>query len=241
MEFISEIRTGKGQRTINQDRFIERSYGPGKQLYILCDGMGGHCHGEKAAQLAVRTFDLFIGMNSNAEKSHAFFESQLHSVEQTFSSYIEEHQDFLGMGTTVALLFIEGDTGHIFWVGDSRVYHLRKKMILFQTTDQNLGTLHVRNGLIAPESIEYFYQRNVLLNCITGSQQPTDSEYVKIENIKKGDIFFLCSDGVTEALSDEEIEEILGAYPLTKAAFILEQECQVRSEDNFTFIITQVA
>jgi PPM family protein phosphatase len=238
MEFVSEIRSGKGKRTNNQDRFIEKSFGPGKQLYIVCDGMGGHCHGDKAAQLAIRTFDLFISMNS-AEKSQSFFEKHLRGVEQTFSVFIEEHQDFLGMGTTLALLYIDGDNGHIFWVGDSRVYHIRKREILFQTLDQNLGTLHVMNGLISPDSIEYHYQRNVLLNCITGSQNPTDSDYKKIEEIKKGDVFFLCSDGVTEALSDSEIIEILTSYPIAKAAYILDQECLIRSEDNYTFIIAQ--
>jgi protein phosphatase len=202
--------------------------------------MGGHCHGEKAAQIAVRTFDLMLSMNHNSEKSDAYFEKQLRSVEQTFSAYIEEHQDFKGMGTTLALLYIENDVGHVFWIGDSRVYHIRKKEILFETLDQNLGTLHVRNGLISPESIEYNYQRNVLLNCITGTQQPTDFDYQKTEQINKGDMFFLCSDGLTEAISDSEIIDILTSYPLAKAANILDQECQVRSEDNHTFIIAQL-
>lgn len=239
MKFFSEIRSGKGQRDVNQDRYLVKSYDADKQMFIICDGMGGQCHGEKAAQLAVRTFDLMIGINIGAKKSSAFFEKQLRAVEHTFTVYIEEHPDYEGMGTTVALLFLEGGMAHIFWAGDSRVFYLRKREILYQTEDHNLGTLHVRNGLISPKSIEYYYQKNILLNCILGLYHPTDFDYHTFSGVQKGDLFFLCSDGVTETLSDEEIRIILSSYPPDKAAGILELECEGKSEDNYTFIIAQ--
>jgi serine/threonine protein phosphatase PrpC len=234
--YTFHAKTGKGLRQTDQDRFWTQQISDTEYVFLVCSGVGDHIQGRKAAEIAVRTVPMLLSMNRKTPRTREFFEKVLRELENTFTAYIYNHSGYLGMGVVLSLLFLEGKKAHIFWVGDCRIFQFRKGLAVYQTEDHTLGALMVHNGLIAPESIEYYHQKHILLNCVTGSVNPTDYDYQVKEDIRKGDLFLICTDGLTGTLSDFEITGILFSHSLPKALQLIEDECQKRSDDVFTFI-----
>ena len=126
-------------------------------------------------------------------------------------------------------------------IGDSRIYHLRKGKILYRTEDHSLVNSWLKLGLITQEEAINHPKKNVILRAIQGKKRPTEAEVSIITDVQAGDIFLLCSDGVVESFTDEELESLFSTRcPLENYKEILVEKCLQKSRDNFSFYLLPV-
>jgi len=190
-------------------------------FYILADGMGGHKAGEIAAQEAVRFVSASIEeLYSSTEKRWNIFE--LSSFSKLFienaNSWVhhlgKKKEKYRGMGTTLCtLLFHEKSIiyGH---VGDSRIYRLRQEKLDQLTHDHSLQNQLISEGRLSKESSKPFPYKNVLTRAI-GTQTDVEAE-IHIAPVDPHDVYLMCTDGLSDYVSDEEISRILNGHPTPK-------------------------
>lgn len=188
-------------RQTNEDSFgITKPY-----LYIVADGMGGHLAGEVASGIAVKTIADYISEQKDGD--YESFEAILaQAVEKANQQIYEKAQSdgaFMGMGTTVSIIFICGEK--IYWahVGDSRIYLLRDARLRQITKDHSLVGKLLANGSITKEEARVHPQRNMLTRAVgVASDVKIDTG---VEEVRQNDRWLLCTDGLTNMLSDEDI------------------------------------
>ncbi len=185
-------------------------------LYIVADGMGGHAAGEVASKIAVDQIEQFLKdaedpdhtlTGSEQEKNPSQLANAIASANQKIYMTSLEDKSLSGMGTTVVALLAQPDEVEIGFVGDSRVYLYQNKEIEQLTKDHSLVNEYVKRGLLAPEAAGSHPQKHVLSRALgTGVE-------VEIETFKRtpceGDIFLLCSDGLSNKLSSAEMNSIV--------------------------------
>jgi PPM family protein phosphatase len=196
------------RRTRNEDTYYaDASLG----LFLVADGMGGHQHGEVASAL-VR--DVVIDQVS---QGHSLVEAIHHAAERLFAQ-TRHSLDLLPMGTTVAVLHVTGDTYEVAWVGDSRIY-LWKKELRQISHDHSLVQALVEAGQLDPAQASQHPQRNVLTQAL--GVTATEQLHIGMArgSLKPGMAFLLCSDGLTEDVSDAAIARTVARTDLAA------QEC----------------
>ena len=208
-------------------------------LFLVCDGMGGHAVGELASKIAIDTIPL------------AFFKSREADVETALKKAIElananinergtQNYDFQRMGTTCSALALGPKGAIIGHVGDSRVYRVRGDNIEQLTFDHSLQWELLRQGKMSPEEIFLKEPRNV----ITRSLGPMPDVRVDVEGphpIHPGDVYVLCSDGLTGHVNDAEIGMISRHLSPADASRLLVHLANLRGgSDNITVVIVRV-
>lgn len=196
-----------GQRT-NQEDSIYPALGQivkDNDLFILCDGMGGHDCGEVASQTVCQAMSAFI-----LEHPDTDFETALNTAYDALDA--KDNDAEKKMGTT--LTFVKFDEGQclVAHIGDSRVYQIRpsEKKIVYVTRDHSLVNDLVACGELSPEEAKHSSQKNI----ITRAMQPHQERRAKADvailtDIKAGDYFYMCSDGMLEISEDEDIVNVL--------------------------------
>ncbi len=190
---------------------------PELNLYIVADGMGGHAAGEVASQLAVGQISQFfqrsVGVTdedaTRPTSQHTEFQlSQAvrHANQQIFSASTK-NPALGGMGTTIVVLLATPYEVNIAFVGDSRVYLHQNGGIQQLTDDHSLVNQYVKKGLITPEAAETHPQKHVLSRALGTAPE------VEVETISRipspGDIYLLCSDGLSNKLSASELNRLM--------------------------------
>lgn len=187
-------------RTINED-----SIGRKGTLFVLADGMGGHQAGEVASALVV---ERVLALETNSSDFKTTLTSTLNEANQALLAYADEHQECLGMGTTVVVAKVEPDHIAVAHIGDSRAYLWGQGQLIQLTVDHSLVNELVRSGGITEEEAKNHPQRNILTQAL-GAPGLLTPEYREFP-FTAGDRLLLCSDGLTAMLGDEEIERLLG-------------------------------
>lgn len=187
------------------------------RLFILCDGMGGHAAGEVASATVCEAMSQTI--TSALEKGEQFSEELLVKAVDAAYNLLDERNisedDQKKMGTTMTLLMFHEDGFTIAHIGDSRVYHIRpntgkKDDIVFQTVDHSLVNDLLKIGELTPEEAKAYPQKNV----ITRAMQPNlehrhKADIITRKDIRPGDYFYMCSDGMLEQTSNDNLCFIL--------------------------------
>ena len=227
-------RTDVGmQRQANEDNFIARS-----PLFVVADGMGGAQAGEVASQTAVEVFKH--GLPDGVPE--ATLQQMIGVANRNIHDQAHADSSLSGMGTTITAAFVNSEreevvVGH---VGDSRAYRLRNGILQRLTRDHSLVEEMRRRGQITEEQAEDHPQRSI----ITRALGPEPEVEVDIQAVpaEPGDIFLLCSDGLTTMLNDERIRELMsGATSLEAAVKTLVDEAnRAGGRDNITVSIFQV-
>jgi len=233
-------------------KFGEAPTGKHDFTFAVCDGMGGAKAGEYASQIAVDKITTLLprAFHQSASGSRTGFPdvltelyTQIHkALVYLGSAYDECH----GMQTTMSLCWFTPGWMYFSHVGDSRIYHLAKgKTALMQLTqdDTHVGWL-LRNGQIKEHEARTHPRRNVLQKALGGSNQFVDPQVGAVA-YERGDLFLLCTDGLTEGLYDHATVDLLRATakaPDAGAARAL-VEAAVRNDgrDNTTALVVQVA
>ncbi|MEM6261518.1 MAG: protein phosphatase 2C domain-containing protein [Bacteroidota bacterium] len=213
-------------------------------LYIVADGAGGEGKGEVAAQLAIAEFArYFEKYPPKGALSSGYLSAALLRVEEAFTRYQEAHPASTGMGTTLALLYLEEHGATIGWIGNSRVYHFRKGELQFKTRDHSLVNDLIEQGQIDESEALTHPQRKNVLRSLTGSESPTeiDAYFIPTKDLREDDYFLLCTDGLLEEVQEEDMKRFfgqgLGLQDIKHEMFAL---CQDKSTDNFSAYLVQL-
>jgi serine/threonine protein phosphatase PrpC len=215
----------------------EDSMGRCGNLFVVADGMGGHNAGEIASALAVERI-LQVGNDGGL-----FSDKLREKLTEANSALLElarENEDCNGMGTTVAVLYIERENAHIAHIGDSRIYLWREEQLTQLTRDHSLVEELVQNGGITSEQAKTHPQRHILTRAL-GSDDLLEIEVTQLP-INSGDRYLLCTDGLSGPLSDDEIAQVLTAEkePQTVAERLVELANDKGGPDNITVIVVEV-
>lgn len=207
-------------------------------FYAVADGMGGHAAGQIASELALKT-----AIKAYYSDSSPILEESLRAAFQTANALIYDAaraiSERAGMGTTMTALVLRGEEAFVAHVGDSRCYRLRGGKLEQLTEDHTWVNEQVKRGLMSREEAELSPFRNV----ITRSLGNTPSVEVDIlsDELKVGDVFLLCSDGLTGEVSDDEIRDALLKSPPSKAAWdLVELALDHGGRDNCTVLIVAI-
>ena len=218
-------------------------------LFLVADGMGGHRAGERASALAVvaieqftlNTFQWFFGSNdAAAQKILAQFQSALGQADARILEEAAEHPELSGMGTTVTMAYHLGAQLCVVHVGDSRAYMFREGELHRLTEDHTVTADMVRSGTLRPDEVAGHRLRHVITNVVGGQQLGVHVEARALE-VHAGDRLLLCSDGLTEMVTNEAIAATLDAEPEPEAAAtkLLAQANDGGAPDNITLLIVR--
>jgi serine/threonine protein phosphatase PrpC len=199
-------------RPINEDRFLCSA---GHGVFAVADGMGGHAHGDIASSAIIQAIDDRISTLSAGERVEAFSQSLLEA-----NSTIKEISAANGgiiIGSTVAGLITSPSQFFVLWTGDSRVYLLRDGRIKQLTLDHTEAQVLLRQGKISEEMAREWPRKNVIVHAIGVNEEP----HIEVTHgeLRRGDVFLLCTDGLTNHVTDPEINQ-LAAKRDTKSACI---------------------
>lgn len=219
------------------------------RLFIVCDGMGGHSAGEVASQTVCFAISEYI-MKNCPETEGGFTDDDFNSALDYAYKELDakDNGDVKKMGTTLTFLKFHDKGATIAHIGDSRVYHVRpgKELedteILFQTRDHSLINDLIEAEAMTPEEAKHSKQKNVITRAIQPNmERPAKADIYHTHDIKPGDYFMLCSDGIIEFIEDDNIRFIFseqGGNIAKKIMFLLSNQKQLR--DNHSAIIIQV-
>jgi serine/threonine protein phosphatase PrpC len=223
-------RTDVGrQRSANEDSFVASP-----PFFAVADGMGGANAGEVASRLAAEAFGTGAGEDAPPER-------QLERIAREANRRIYElaARDAArrGMGTTLTAAMVSDSEVSIGHVGDSRAYRLRDGELEQLTKDHSLVAELERSGQISPEAAENHPQRSIITRAL-GPEPDVEVDTYTVKG-RAGDVYLLCSDGLTSMISDEEVASILrGAGALEEAADALVRAAnQSGGKDNITVVL----
>ncbi len=228
-------------RSINEDIFLNASTGNG-ELFVVCDGMGGHSRGKLAAKTAAELVHSVMKSQFFENITFGLKTSIIHA-NQEIANLNHNKIEFKRMGTTVVAAIIRNKFLHFAHVGDSRLYLLRNGQLMQLTQDHTYVQQLVDGGIITKEEARSHPQRNHLTQAvgIYYEIKPTISE-TPIE-CHPDDLFLLCTDGITEMLQDEEMATILVQNELSlkeKVEQLIETAKNEGGEDNLTAILIRI-
>jgi PPM family protein phosphatase len=205
-------------RAHNEDYF---EIDPQHKLYVVADGMGGHSHGEVAAQIAVNAIRDFIaktadrdttwpfGMDSRLERHSNLLKMAVRMAHDHVLRAISKDGSLYGMGTTVVGLLLAGSTAAVAHVGDSRAYRLRDGRLELLTQDHTWVNEQVVAGFLSKEQARSHPLKNVVTRALGGESDVMVD--VRELEVMDGDLYLLCSDGLTGMLSDSDIRDRLAS------------------------------
>ena len=223
-------------------------------IAIIADGVGGHQAGEIASSLAVETISQVIA-ESDADQPLVTLEQAFYQANEVIYSQSISDSELAGMSTTAACAWVIGDRLYISSVGDSRIYLIRGERIIQVTIDHTWIQEAIESGILTAEQARTHPNAHLIRRHL-GSKQPAlpdfrlhlkqdESDKQAVANqgmhLERGDHLLLCSDGLTDLVSNEEIREALEAYSLEGALQALIVLANTRGgHDNITIIGIQV-
>lgn len=220
---------------------------PGKNIFILADGMGGHRAGEVAASEAVRSFIQQMTKvmdDKEYEMSLNQMRSQVEYAIQLINAHVYEmgcrDRELRGMGTTFCSLHFHQNGVVYAHVGDSRIYRLRGHHLMQLTRDHSLLRELVDLGQISEDEAKEFLYKNIITKAI--GTEPFVEPSVHVADLNAGDLFLMCSDGLSDLLDEEEIQKILTdeLSLKDKAQIFIETAKEKGGQDNITVVLLEV-
>ncbi len=190
------------KRANNQDNLIVDD---STMLYAVADGMGGHRGGGTASKVALEVIQAAISRigNKSGLKIVPFIKETVSLASMKVYERSQMDENLRGMGTTLIAAYIRDDKCYIAQVGDSRAYLYKDSNLWKITEDHSLINEQLRSGLITKEQADKLLYKNVITRSV-GVEEIVDVD-IYIRDIEEGDVFMLCSDGLTTMLNDPDI------------------------------------
>ncbi len=240
------LKTLQVQQTSLPDRRPEHS-SDRSYLFVVADGMGGHAAGEQASAMAIDSVETFIlgtfkwfaqFKGPEQDQVLADFQRALGQANARLLAEAAQHPELYGMGTTLTLAYSLNDVLFVAHVGDSRCYLCRQKILHRLTHDHTLVEELVRHGALAADKAAEHRWRHVMTNAVGGTSSDLKVEVHKL-HLEAGDRVLLCSDGLTEMLSEEEINQTLQAEsePEQACRRLVTRANEAGGKDNITAVV----
>lgn len=205
---VSYCQTDIGKRRqLNQDYVYasDEAVGTLDNLYIVADGMGGHNAGDFASKYAVETVVREV-RTSVEKKTFRILGKAIRVANELIRDRAREDSKLYGMGTTIVVAFIRDHVLEVANVGDSRLYIIGDDGIRQITRDHSLVEEMVRMGGMSPETARNHPDKNIITRAV-GARNSVEVDFFS-EDLKPGDMVLMCSDGLTNMLTDDEIYKI---------------------------------
>lgn len=203
-------------------------------VFAVADGMGGHLAGEVASGMAVDAVRRMA--RTHDAPSISVLRDTVQGAHQAIYDRACDRPECSGMGTTLSLLWRGGSYAYIAHVGDSRIYRQRDGRLEQITQDHSLVAEMVRGGLITAEQARTHPRRNIITRALgtPGDNRPD----LLAADTRPGDVWLLCSDGLTGMVEDADIERVIAENPLEQAAdTLLRLALEAGGRDNITLIL----
>lgn len=213
-----------GQRD-NQEDYLwpDSPQEKSNNLFILCDGMGGHEHGEVASRLVCISIPHFLRKAYLLENCALTDDDLKTSLEYAYQQLdLKGNEGLKKMGTTLTLLHLGHNGVTALHMGDSRIYHIRPNSsptgegkegaVLYQSRDHSLVFDLYQAGEITFEEMETFPQKNIITRAMQpGEENRMRPDIVHITDVQPGDYFYMCSDGMLEQMTNKELAALLSS------------------------------
>lgn len=237
------------KRNHNEDNFLML---PDERLFCVADGMGGHSSGEIASKIAVDELAEFFRLTSKdqdatwpfkMDKARNYDENRLATGIKLANMRIYEKASaearYKGMGTTIVSIHFAPTAVYVAHVGDSRVYFFRAGTLRQVTEDHSLLNDYLKAKKLTPEEIEAFPHKNVIVRAL-GMKGTVQVDVGRVEP-QEGDVFLLCSDGLSGMVTDAEMQQILNQNAELEAACqqLIDQANAAGGTDNVTCILAR--
>lgn len=223
------------KRKINQDAFLSND---DLRLYVVADGMGGHRGGEVASKIAVETIQKFCSENKSLNGPEQLDQAINLSCGEIYRQ-AAQNDELTGMGTTVAALLFQEGTVYVGQVGDSRAYLVRSEGIWQMTEDHSLLNEELRSGRLGEGQAASYQFRNVITRSVGYESQVKVDVYRR--KIQSGDIYLLCTDGLSGLIDINELQDHL--VPNTSESSLkrlIDLANQRGGDDNITALAVKV-
>jgi PPM family protein phosphatase len=216
------------QRTANEDSFVARP-----PLFAVADGMGGAQAGEVASQIAAEAFEP---AQRGDEPAEAWLRAMAEAANDRIHNLSREDSTVSGMGTTLTAALLEDDEITLAHVGDSRAYLYRDRELKLLTHDHSLVEELRRQGRLTDEQAEDHPQRSIITRAL-GPESEVDVDTMTY-SARPGDVFLLCSDGLTTMVREDRIAAVLQETPDldTAAAQLVREANEAGGRDNITVV-----
>nr|WP_249931425.1 protein phosphatase 2C domain-containing protein [Pseudoalteromonas sp. S1610] len=222
-------------RQLNEDAHVEIN---SHNLWVVADGMGGHEAGEVASQLVVDVIRTTVEKLRLEDLTVSHIVSAIEDANKQLTQYSAEYLSNKTAGSTVTALFVKNERYYILWAGDSRAYLLRNGKLTQVSRDHSQVNDLIDEGMISVEEAKNHPLSNVITRAV-GVMDEVKVDVIEGE-INKGDIFLLCSDGLTGELSDEDICLSLEPSSIIDSGMALMHSSLVRgAKDNVTCILVK--
>lgn len=227
------------QRNMNQDYVYSTGKPVGNlpNLYIVADGMGGHKAGDLASKFSVTTFIEYVS-RSDSIKPIAIISDAIQHTNTELLNLAATSPDYSGMGTTFVVATIYGNSAYIANVGDSRLYVMDHELHQI-TRDHSLVEEMVQSGTIDRSEARNHEQKNVITRAI-GGMENVMADFFEVE-LEENSCILMCSDGLTNMVTDAEIERVLSAKEdiMIKCNTLVELANKNGGKDNISVIIIE--
>jgi protein phosphatase len=226
-------------RSVNQDDYYVDD--PEGRFFIVADGMGGHAGGQEASLIATQTIQTYLNEHwDDAEASPDLLRAALLKANQAILQDQRKHPERSDMGTTVVVVIFRDEQPWCAHIGDSRLYRLRGAKLEQITEDHTWVARAMRVGEITPDQARVHPWRHVLAQCLGRAEL----EHIDIQavQVQPGDRLLLCSDGLTEELSDQLIASHLKSIRACEkaAAALVDAAKNHGGRDNITVVIVSI-
>jgi protein phosphatase len=217
------------QREANEDNLVLAS-----PVFAVADGMGGARAGEVASRIAAETFR---DQRDPAQTPEQQLECVVKEANRRIYELALRDQSRRGMGTTLTATLVDGDAVSVGHVGDSRAYRLRGGELVQLTQDHSLVAELERSGQLTPEAAEHHPQRSIITRAL--GPEPEVEVDTHTHPARAGDVYVLCSDGLTGMISDSELATLLRAAPSLESAAeaLVRAANQSGGKDNITVVL----
>lgn len=227
-------------REINQDYYYISQDTDEPKMFILADGMGGYKGGEIASKLSTDSVRKYIQNNFNSitkekEEILKLIKSAVEYANMVVYEKSKEIPELEGMGTTIEVCLIYNNKAYIGHVGDSRIYRIRKDVIRKLTKDHSYVQKLVEDKKITREEAKIHPKKNMLTKALGCT--PYVEPDIRARNFEKGDIFIICSDGLTNMVDEKRIYELVKENINIAADKLIEEANNAGGYDNITVII----
>lgn len=242
MRFTIYQESRQGGRANNEDR-ISYCYSRDSLLMVIADGMGGHHHGEIAAQIAVQT--LADGFQREAKPLLAdpfrFLQKAMTNAHHAILDYSTRHRMSEAPRTTCVACVVQDSVAYWAHAGDSRLFLMRNGRLIAQTKDHSRVRLLLEEGLITEAQAAVHPDRNKIYSCL-GSPMPPEIEFSRKTPLEHGDIIMLCLDGLWGVSSGELMAVTLKGANLLQGVPMLMNQAETKGGshgDNLSVVVVR--
>lgn len=242
MKFAIFQESRIGRRKLNQDR-MNYAYTRDALLMVVADGMGGHLHGELAAQIAVQTLSQSFRQQAQTTLADPFMflSRALSQAHLAINRHTAEQGLSESPRTTCVACVIQHNTAHWAHVGDSRLYMIRQGQVAALTRDHSHVRLLIEQGQLDEEGAASHPARNLVYSCL-GGPSPPEIEFSRKTPLQRGDVIALCSDGAWAPVSKDIFANTLSCQSPAQAVpqlLDLAEAAAGKHCDNLTLLAMQ--